>query len=211
MASITLASLTKRFGDLTAVASLDLEIRDKEFVALLGPSGCGKTTTMNMIAGIETPSDGQILFDGRDMRTVPASRRKVGFVFQNYAIFTHLSVRENLAFGLKVRGVPRAEVAQRVAAMAPEFFDALAGLLGIPFETIVFGHGPAGDRASIQRQIAYYDDLTSAVRGAVEAGLTEDEAADTVRLDAYAGWGNYEQWFPLNVRGVYRWLAADGR
>ncbi len=118
MASITLASLTKRFGDLTAVASLDLEIRDKEFVALLGPSGCGKTTTMNMIAGIETPSDGQILFDGRDMRTVPASRRKVGFVFQNYAIFTHLSVRENLAFGLKVRGVPKAEVQRRVAAMS---------------------------------------------------------------------------------------------
>ncbi len=118
MASITLSGLTKRFGSLTAVSSLDLEIRDKEFVALLGPSGCGKTTTMNMIAGIETPSDGQILFDGRDMRTVPANRRKVGFVFQNYAIFTHLTVRENLAFGLKVRGHPRAEVAQRVAAMA---------------------------------------------------------------------------------------------
>ena len=92
----------------------------------------------------------------------------------------------------------------------PEFFDALAGLLGIPFETIVFGHGPAGDRAAIQRQIAYYDDLTSAVRDAVEAGLSEDEAAESVRLDAYSGWGNYEQWFPLNVRGVYRWLAADG-
>ena len=99
MASISLAGLTKRFGDLTAVASLDLEIGDKEFVALLGPSGCGKTTTMNMIAGIETPSEGQILFDGRDMRQVPANRRKVGFVFQNYAIFTHLSVRKNLAFG----------------------------------------------------------------------------------------------------------------
>ena len=70
MASISLAGLTKRFGDLTAVASLDLEIRDKEFVALLGPSGCGKTTTMNMIAGIETPSEGQILFDGRDVRHV---------------------------------------------------------------------------------------------------------------------------------------------
>ena len=106
MASISLAGLTKRFGDLTAVASLDLEIGDKEFVALLGPSGCGKTTTMNMIAGIETPSEGQILFDGRDMRQVPANRRKVGFVFQNYAIFTHLSVRKNLAFGLQVRGLP---------------------------------------------------------------------------------------------------------
>ena len=118
MASISLAGLTKRFGDLTAVASLGLEIRDKEFVALLGPSGCGKTTTMNMIAGIETPSEGQIMFGGQDMRTVPANRRKVGFVFQNYAIFTHLSVRENLAFGLKVRSLPRAEVERRVAAMA---------------------------------------------------------------------------------------------
>ena len=118
MASISLAGLTKRFGDLTAVASLDLEIGDKEFVALLGPSGCGKTTTMNMIAGIEAPTEGQILFDGRDMRTVPPNRRKVGFVFQNYAIFTHLSVRENLAFGLKVRNLPRAEVERRVGAMA---------------------------------------------------------------------------------------------
>ncbi len=118
MASISLTGLTKRFGDLTAVASLDLEIGDKEFVALLGPSGCGKTTTMNMIAGIETPSEGQILFDGRDVRLVPPNRRKVGFVFQNYAIFTHLSVRENLAFGLKVRNLPRAEVEQRVGAMA---------------------------------------------------------------------------------------------
>ena len=118
MASISLAGLTKRFGDLTAVASLDLEIGDKEFVALLGPSGCGKTTTMNMIAGIETPSGGQILFDGRDMRTVPANRRKVGFVFQNYAIFTHLTVRKNLAFGLQVRGFPKADVERRVAAMA---------------------------------------------------------------------------------------------
>ena len=118
MASISLAGLTKRFGDLTAVASFDLEIRDKEFVALLGPSGCGKTTTMNMIAGIETPSEGQILFDGRDMRTVPANRRKVGFVFQNYAIFTHLTVRKNLAFGLQVRGFPKADVERRVGAMA---------------------------------------------------------------------------------------------
>ena len=92
----------------------------------------------------------------------------------------------------------------------PAFFDALSGLLGIPFETIVFGHGPAGDRAAIQRQIAYYDDLTAAVRSAVAAGLTEDEAAESVRLDAYSAWGNYEQWFPLNVRGLYRWLAADG-
>jgi len=118
MAAITLSKLTKRFGDLTAVNNLDLEIKDKEFVALLGPSGCGKTTTMNMIAGIETPSDGTLLFDGADMRNVPSSKRDVGFVFQNYAIFTHLTVRKNLAFGLEVRGVSTNDVNRRVNEMA---------------------------------------------------------------------------------------------
>ena len=92
----------------------------------------------------------------------------------------------------------------------PEAFDAVSGLLGIPFETVVFGHGPPGDRASIQRQIAYYDDLRTAVRDAVAAGWTEEQAAERIRLDAYSAWGNYEQWLPLNVRGVYRWLAAEG-
>ncbi|MDA0328105.1 MAG: MBL fold metallo-hydrolase [Gemmatimonadetes bacterium] len=89
----------------------------------------------------------------------------------------------------------------------PDFFDAVAGLLQIPFETIVFGHGPAGDRATIQRQIAYYDDLTSAVRDAVDRGWSEDQAAAQIRLAAYATWNQYEAWFPLNVRGVHRWLS----
>lgn len=92
----------------------------------------------------------------------------------------------------------------------PEFFDALAALLDIPFDVIVFGHGPPGDRASIHRQIAYYDDLHAAVRRAVADGLSEDEAAAQVRLPAYASWGQYEAWFPLNVRGVYRWIAERG-
>jgi multiple sugar transport system ATP-binding protein len=118
MAAITLSKLTKHFGKLTAVNNLDLEIRDKEFVALLGPSGCGKTTTMNMIAGIETPSDGLLSFDGTDMRNVPSSKRDVGFVFQNYAIFTHMTVRKNLAFGLEIRGLDRSEVDRRVGDMA---------------------------------------------------------------------------------------------
>jgi len=93
----------------------------------------------------------------------------------------------------------------------PEFFGALADLLDIPFETIAFGHGPAGDRTTIQRQIAYYDDLTAAVRRAVAAGLSEDEAANRIRLPAYAAWGQYDGWLPLNVRGVYRWLTTEGR
>ena len=118
MASIRLSNLSKRFGLVTAVEQLELLIPDKEFVALLGPSGCGKTTTMNMIAGIERPTEGRILFDDRDIQDLPPSKRGVGFVFQNYAIFTHMTVYENLAFGLRVRKMPRAEIDRRVREMA---------------------------------------------------------------------------------------------
>ncbi len=92
----------------------------------------------------------------------------------------------------------------------PEFFDALAGLLRIPFETMVFGHGPPGDRASIRRQIAYYDDLTAAVRGAVLEGLTEDQTASRITLPQYAHWEQYEAWMPLNARAIHRWLSDGG-
>lgn len=90
----------------------------------------------------------------------------------------------------------------------PEFFDAVSGLLGIAFETMVFGHGPPGDRAAIHRQIAYYDDLSTAVREAVADGLSEDQAARRIRLDQYADWDRYEDWFPMTVRAVYRWVAG---
>jgi glyoxylase-like metal-dependent hydrolase (beta-lactamase superfamily II) len=89
----------------------------------------------------------------------------------------------------------------------PDFFQTVGNLLAIPFDTIVFGHGPNGDRASIHRQIQYYDDLQWAVRDALDRGWTEDQAAGEIRLDQYAEWDQYETWFPMNVRGVYRWLA----
>jgi glyoxylase-like metal-dependent hydrolase (beta-lactamase superfamily II) len=92
----------------------------------------------------------------------------------------------------------------------PEFFEALSGLLRIPFDTMVFGHGPVGDRATIQRQIAYYDDLTSAVRQALADGLSEDEMAAHIALPDYAHWDQYEAWMPLNARAIYRWLAESG-
>ena len=88
------------------------------------------------------------------------------------------------------------------------FFAALSGLLELPFDTMVFGHGPPGDRDTVLRQIGYYDALTAAVRRAHAEGVTEDQAAERVRLPAYAGWEQYQAWFPLNVRAVYRWLAA---
>lgn len=118
MSSIQINNVTKRFGDFTAVRDLSIDIEEGEFVALLGPSGCGKTTTMNMIAGLEEPSQGQILFDGQDLSGLRIQDRNIGFVFQNYAIFTHLSVYKNLSYGLEVKKVARPEIERRVRAMA---------------------------------------------------------------------------------------------
>jgi multiple sugar transport system ATP-binding protein len=118
MTAIHLDNLVKHFGSFTALKTMDLDIRDGEFMALLGPSGCGKSTTMNMIAGMESPSEGRILFDGKDMNGVAMGKRGVGFVFQNYAIFTHMNVYDNLAYGLKMRGLAHAEIDRRVKAIA---------------------------------------------------------------------------------------------
>tara|TARA_B100000780_G_scaffold92796_1_gene64403 strand:- start:1635 stop:2738 length:1104 start_codon:yes stop_codon:yes gene_type:complete len=118
MSSIQINNVTKRFGDFTAVEDLSLDIKEGEFVALLGPSGCGKTTTMNMIAGLEDISEGSILFDGQDLSSTRIQDRNIGFVFQNYAIFTHLSVYKNLSYGLEVKKINKTDIDSRVRAMA---------------------------------------------------------------------------------------------
>ena len=118
MGAIRLENLKKSFGIFQALKTMDLDIADGEFMALLGPSGCGKSTTMNMIAGMEEPTSGRILFDGRDMARIPMGQRGVGFVFQNFAIFTHMSVRDNLSYGLRMRRLPAAVIATRVASIA---------------------------------------------------------------------------------------------
>jgi multiple sugar transport system ATP-binding protein len=118
MSAIHLQGLVKKFGDFTALKEMDLDIADGEFMALLGPSGCGKSTTMNMIAGMVAPTGGRIMFGERDMAGVPMGRRGVGFVFQNYAIFTHMTVRENLAYGPRMHGAAKAEIDRRVRAIA---------------------------------------------------------------------------------------------
>ncbi len=118
MSSIGIQNVTKRFGDFTAVDNISIDIEEGEFVALLGPSGCGKTTTMNMIAGLEDVTEGAIKFDGQDLSQVRIQDRNIGFVFQNYAIFTHLSVYKNLSYGLEVKRVQKSEIDRRVKAMA---------------------------------------------------------------------------------------------
>ena len=110
-------AVVKKFGTVRAVDGVSLEIRAGEFFALLGPSGCGKTTLLRMLAGFETPDEGRILLDGNDIARVLPHQRPVNMMFQNYALFPHLSVRDNIAFGLKRAGLPRSEIAARVAEM----------------------------------------------------------------------------------------------
>ncbi len=110
-------NVRKTFGDFTAVDGLSLKIYPREFFALLGPSGCGKTTLLRMLAGFETPTSGRILLDGMDISAVPPNKRPVNMMFQSYALFPHLSVRENIAFGLKRANRPKSEVDDRTAEM----------------------------------------------------------------------------------------------
>ncbi len=115
---IQLEELTKAFGEHVAVAGIDLDMPAGEFFTLLGPSGCGKTTTLRMIAGFEQPTSGRIMLDGSDVARVPPHRRNVNTVFQSYALFPHLDVAKNVAFGLKYKKVDKSERAKRVAAGA---------------------------------------------------------------------------------------------
>ena len=114
---IDLKNISKEFDGVTVLDNINLYIRKKEFVTLLGPSGCGKTTTLRIIGGFETPTTGEVLFEGRDIAQLPPYKRRVNTVFQKYALFPHLNVFDNIAFGLKLKKVPKAEISRRVDAM----------------------------------------------------------------------------------------------
>ncbi|MCJ7668314.1 MAG: ABC transporter ATP-binding protein [Anaerolineae bacterium] len=123
MASVTYEHVTKRFGDVVAVNDLDIKVEDKEFLVLLGPSGCGKTTTLRLLAGLEEPTEGNIYIGERVVNDVPPKDRDIAMVFQSYALYPHMSVYDNMAFGLKLRKTPKAEIVRRVKEAA--------GILGI--------------------------------------------------------------------------------
>ncbi len=110
--------MTKQFGEFVAVRSIDLDIAAGEFFTLLGPSGCGKTTTLRMIAGFEEPTTGEVLIEGEDVAGLPAHRRPTNTVFQSYALFPHLTVGENVGFGLARKKVAKDEIERRVSAGA---------------------------------------------------------------------------------------------
>lgn len=118
MAEIIIDGVTKRFAAVEALKRVDLTIAEGEFMVLLGPSGCGKTTILRMIAGLETPTSGRILIGNKDVTVLSPSRRDVGMVFQSYALYPHMTVRQNISLGLKLRGVDQAEINQRIDYVA---------------------------------------------------------------------------------------------
>src|SRR5512142_2664758 len=118
MATVTFEHVTKKYGEVLAVNDLNLEIQDGEFMVLVGPSGCGKTTSLRMIAGLEEISDGALKIGDRVVNDVPPKDRDIAMVFQSYALYPHMSIRDNLAFGLKLRKVPKAQIEARVKEAA---------------------------------------------------------------------------------------------
>jgi multiple sugar transport system ATP-binding protein len=118
MGTISLKNVRKAFGDAVIIPGADLEIKDGEFIVFVGPSGCGKSTLLRLIAGLEDLTSGQILIDGEDVTDVPPAKRGLAMVFQSYALYPHMSVRNNIAFGLKMAGMPKEEIDAKVAKAA---------------------------------------------------------------------------------------------
>ncbi len=118
MASVTYKNVSKKFGDVIALSDLNLEIVDKEFLVLVGPSGCGKTTALRCLAGLEEITDGEVLIGDRVVNDIPPKDRDIAMVFQSYALYPHMSVYDNMAFGLKLRHVPKEDIKRRVEEAA---------------------------------------------------------------------------------------------
>ena len=154
MAQVTLNRLTKHFDDTPVVKGISLTVADGEFFSLLGPSGCGKTTILRMIAGFIFPTSGTVRFDGQDVTHVPANRRNTGMVFQNYALFPHMTVFENVAFGLRTRKVATAETSDRVARALD-----LVGLAGLEQRPVPQLSGGQQQRVALARAVVIEPDL----------------------------------------------------
>jgi putrescine transport system ATP-binding protein len=177
-------AVAKKFGGFRAVDRLSLDIRAGEFFALLGPSGCGKTTLLRMIAGFETPDEGRILLGGKDIAQVLPHERPVNMMFQNYALFPHLSVRDNIAFGLKRAGMPRAAIGARVAEMV-----ALARLEGLEKRKPDQLSGGQKQRVALARSLARRPQvlLLDEPLAALDKKLRESTQAELMQLQRRLG------------------------
>ena len=150
MSQVTLRGAVKHYGEVVALDTLDLEVQEGEFLTLLGPSGCGKTTTLRLVAGFIDPTAGQILIDGEDVTGLPPQKRQIGMVFQDYALFPHLTIGENVGFGLKERGAQKAKIQERVI----ELLD-LVRLPGVEDRYPVELSGGQQQRVALARAVAF--------------------------------------------------------
>ena len=161
---VELKNISVAFGQEQVLNRLNLSIKDGEFVTLLGPSGCGKTTTLRIIAGFATPDEGDVLFDGENINDMPAHKRQVNTIFQRYALFPHLNVYENIAFGLRVKKIPEKEIKERVSEIIK-----LVNLEGFEKRNIAKLSGGQQQRVAIARalmlspKILCFDEPTSAL------------------------------------------------
>ena len=151
---IELRGISKSFDGESVLDNISLEIKDKEFVTLLGPSGCGKTTTLRMIGGFETPDTGDVLFDGKRINDLPPYERHVNTVFQKYALFPHLNVYDNIAFGLRQSRVPKEEIRTRVKEMLE-----MVSLRGFERKNVNLLSGGQQQRVAIARALSYDPDI----------------------------------------------------
>ncbi|MEJ5083222.1 ABC transporter ATP-binding protein [Ochrobactrum sp. MYb379] len=182
--AVELNKLVKRFGDVTAVHEISLEIDEGSFVTLLGPSGCGKTTTLRMIAGLLSPSSGLIKIKGKDVTSTPIHRRNLGIVFQNYALFPHKTIFDNVAFGLRYRSTPKAEIMRKV-------HDALE-LVQLPDVAERFPAQLSGgqqQRIALARAIVIEPDvlLLDEPLSALDANLRENMRVELKRIQSELG------------------------
>ena len=184
MSAITLENVTKQYGSLVTVHDVSMEVREGEFIAFLGPSGCGKTTTLRMIAGLAEVSSGRILFGGRDVTGLPPYLRNAGLVFQGYALFPHMTVAENVAFGLEMRKVSKAETRERVMkALTLVKLDHLAGRMPSQLS------GGQQQRVALARAIVYRPEalLLDEPLSALDAKLRHEVRTDLRRLQSDLG------------------------
>ncbi len=182
--AVDLKGIVKRFGSFTAVERMNLSIDEGSFVTLLGPSGCGKTTTLRMIAGLIDPSEGDILIKGRSVTDVPIHKRNLGLVFQNYALFPHKTIHDNVAFGLKYRDMPKSEIAGKVRraldlVQLPDVGDRYPRQLS----------GGQQQRIALARAIVIEPDvlLLDEPLSALDANLREDMRVELKRIQAQLG------------------------
>ncbi|MDD3223362.1 MAG: ABC transporter ATP-binding protein [Clostridium sp.] len=181
---LELKNITKNYGENSVVSNLNLKVRRNEFVTLLGPSGCGKTTTLNIIAGFKATDDGSVIFENKDISNIPPNKRQINTVFQKYALFTHMNVFENIAFGLRIKKLPENTIKEKVHAMLK-----LVELSGFEKRSINSLSGGQQQRIAIARALVNEPKLLllDEPLGALDQKLRKEMQVELKRMQQHLG------------------------